>query len=142
MHNIFDSVCLKGYSFRSKLGQFITAKETGEEAVRLDVQQCVCLSFKFCFLSVTVRSNMDKNHQCTAYIIKTDAEKQGGDLQSGMFLICLFYVQPKVQSSTYWSNRAATAHEKASSQSARSYDCHLAKCCTAALPACLLWLKT
>lgn len=41
--------------------------------VSLDVLQGVCLSLEFCYLSVTVRDNMDKNHQSVAYIIKTDA---------------------------------------------------------------------
>lgn len=78
MHNISDSECLKGYYLCLKLGQFITAEEGVEEAVRHDVLY-ICLSLKFCFLSVTVKNNMDKNHSHTAYIIKTDAEQQQSD---------------------------------------------------------------
>lgn len=83
MHNIFDSACLKGYSFLFKIRSVHRCKRTEEEAVRLDVLQRVCLSFKFCFLSVTVRDNMDKNRRSTTYIIRT--EEQRSDQQPGMF---------------------------------------------------------
>lgn len=84
MHNTFDGTCLKGYLFYFKLGQFSTVRR--EEAVQFDVQQRVCISFKFCFLSVTVTDNMDKSRLCMAYITKTDAEAQWTDLQSAMSL--------------------------------------------------------
>lgn len=87
MHNIFDSACLKGYSFPFKIRSVHHCKRMQAEALRLDVLPCFCLSLKFSFLSVTVRDNTDKNHHSTAYIIKTDAGKQLSDQQSGIFLM-------------------------------------------------------
>lgn len=92
MHNIFDSACLKGYSFLFKIRSVHRCKRT-EEALRLDVLQRVCLSFKFCFLSVTVRDNMDKNRRYTAYIIRT--EEQRSDQQPGMVFSLAWVWNPK-----------------------------------------------
>lgn len=89
MHNISDSACLKGYSFPLKIRSVHHCKRMQEEAVRLDVLHCVCLSLKFCFLSVTVRDNMYKKQPSLADIIKTDAGERRKDQQSGMFLVCV-----------------------------------------------------
>lgn len=67
MHNIFDSACLKGYSFPFKIRSVHHCKRKQWEAARLDVLRCVCLSLKFVFLSVTVRDDMYKNHHSMAY---------------------------------------------------------------------------
>lgn len=89
MNNIFDSECLKGYFLLLKIRSVHHCKRTQQEARGLDVLQCVCLSFKFCFLSVTVRDNTDRNHHSTAYIIKTNAERQWSHQQTGVFLVCV-----------------------------------------------------
>lgn len=95
VHNIFDSACLKGYIPFSvkKLGHSITANECSKEAVGLDVLQRVCLSLKFCFLSITVRDNMDKNHRFHGihhqnWCSEAGVGVWGGGQQSGMCLLC------------------------------------------------------
>lgn len=90
--------------FRSKLGQFITANQCMWR--RWDLVFCsVCLSLKCGFMSVTVRDNVDKNHQSTAYIFQNGCrETQWRDQQPAVF---------QEQSSTCWWQRAATALKQA-----------------------------
>lgn len=64
MHNIFDSACLKGYSFPFRIRSVHHCKRRRWEAARLDVQHCVCIMLTFGFLSVTVSHNVYKTQRC------------------------------------------------------------------------------
>lgn len=108
MHNIFDSACLKGYSFLFKIRSVHRCKRT-EEALRLDVLQRVCLSFKFCFLSVTVRDNMDKNR----VLRHTSSELRSRGVISNLAWSFLWHGSgTQSGSSTYWPKQGRTTFKK------------------------------
>lgn len=67
MHNIFDSECLKGYSFPFKIRSVHHCKRKLKELAGLDARQHVCLSLKFGFLPVSDSDNIHKNHHSMTY---------------------------------------------------------------------------